>query len=927
MLSWIVRIAAGAALLLLAAFALGWAVLALPLFSDIRAKLVSEFLSEQIGQPLLIEGDVSVHVAPTSIVRARNVRIPSENLADVDLAKLDFFEFDIDLFALWERRVNLNNLIVDGLYVNILIKEDGTASFSDRDRIEFSETPSDVPVPAQPEDQKDAPAQGQGLLAFLKTRTASFTSIGLVIDNEMTGFEFDFLLEEFALNQLDGGTTLEVTSDGTVNGQPFSIKGLYPEAKPFTTRAEFSTVAVTFDGEPVADDEGGGFTGDLNVDVAAVGDLLEVLRLQRSFDGTGGMSMRLSNRNGLTSASGLDIELALAEGQLISVKGDVENIERLGGVDLQVDARLYPENQPPPVAGRLAELKLTRITTGIVSGQDALELVDLVFATNAFQQGLDEIGPIAIGRIHRTEDATLAFENIALQAGPSDDPVLVARGDIFDVLSLRNLSFEGGIDLPAALVLRGLGEEDAEAFGEIEAEFEVDDADGALRLRRLVARAVETDVWAMQTRIQVVDMMQLEGLEADFSIDIASGANFLRALELEPVDTGAFAFGMSVEGHQKRWNGNMELSAGESALKSTATMQEEDGRQTFRMDISSDVLVIDDLGKGIAVLKELGKLGKKAGADANPAPQDKPEIELQPLVLREKANDAGQPAASSTAPDQDISTTNAVSQLADVDRILRETDVYGKIDLKKISGIRGVTRVSSDFVSEGGKARLGPVAFAYGGGYFNFQARADVINAPEAVSLSGAVSGWSLSQILSAAGVKFDAEGDIKGRFDISANISSAQTFINSMVGTATVEMRDGRVATSLLELAGLGIFPWLFSDEFRKGYTDIVCVNAPVQIKGPTLSSDRVVAETSRVQMVVRGAIDAKRDTISLRAEPRPVGKPLARSAWPFEVSGKLSNPRFKLLVGGSRSRRADGASTMPAQRVPCQPDIYQLR
>lgn len=188
MLSWIVRIAAGAALLLLAAFALGWAVLALPLFSDIRAKLVSEFLSEQIGQPLLIEGDVSVHVAPTSIVRARNVRIPSENLADVDLAKLDFFEFDIDLFALWERRVNLNNLIVDGLYVNILIKEDGTASFSDRDRIEFSETPSDVSVPAQPEDQKDAPAQGQGLLAFLKTRTASFTSIGLVIDNEMTGF-------------------------------------------------------------------------------------------------------------------------------------------------------------------------------------------------------------------------------------------------------------------------------------------------------------------------------------------------------------------------------------------------------------------------------------------------------------------------------------------------------------------------------------------------------------------------------------------------------------------------------------------------------------------------------------------------------------------------------------------------------------------
>ena len=92
-------------------------------------------------------------------------------------------------------------------------------------------------------------------------------------------------------------------------------------------------------------------------------------------------------------------------------------------------------------------------------------------------------------------------------------------------------------------------------------------------------------------------------------------------------------------------------------------------------------------------------------------------------------------------------------------------------------------------------------------------------------------------------------------------------------------------------------------------------------------MTFDQVVAETKSVQLVAKGKIDVKNDAISLRAEPRPVGKPLARSAWPFDVSGKLSDPRFKLDIGGSRNSRADGADVMPANRTPCQPDILQLQ
>ena len=63
------------------------------------------------------------------------------------------------------------------------------------------------------------------------------------------------------------------------------------------------------------------------------------------------------------------------------------------------------------------------------------------------------------------------------------------------------------------------------------------------------------------------------------------------------------------------------------------------------------------------------------------------------------------------------------------------------------------------------------------------------------------------------------------------------------------------------------------------------------------------------------------------LQVEPRRVGKPLSRSAWPFDVTGQLSAPKFKLDIGGSRSAAPSEGDEMPTVRQPCVPDIKQLQ
>jgi uncharacterized protein involved in outer membrane biogenesis len=303
---------------------------------------------------------------------------------------------------------------------------------------------------------------------------------------------------------------------------------------------------------------------------------------------------------------------------------------------------------------------------------------------------------------------------------------------------------------------------------------------------------------------------------------------------------------------------------------------------------------------------QLGKIGGGENTGETTEIEDTGELEVQPLVLPEEE---GKP-----------------TDLVDLEDLLLDTDLRVSIDIDEIVGQEGVSSLSSEFSSKDGKASIGPVEATYGGGYFKVAAEMDLVETPELVSVSGATSGWDFGKILDSVGLGIDAHGKLRGSFDVTGNRRSISAFINSMYGSASISMSEGDVATSLLELAGLGIFPWLVSEEFKQGYTDIVCVVAPIKINAGNVTFDSLVAETASVQLVARGGLDWKEDSIALRAEPRRVGDPLSRSAWPFEVSGKLSEPKFKLDVGGSRSKRADGADEMPVDRKPCTPDLRQL-
>ncbi|MDK3075872.1 AsmA-like C-terminal region-containing protein [Sedimentitalea sp. JM2-8] len=909
----LIGVATGVGSVLLA----GWLVLEARPFSGFRRDLMQEVLSDQIGQPVIIHGEARVRFGAISRVHATGIELPSVGIAGLNLAELDALEVDLDTLALLRGAVDLDDLVVHGLRVTLLRDAAGRTSWKPGER---SETPAQM---------------GDGdiaLVEFLKQREFRFGDIALLYDSRPTGFEFLFELDEMTYLQTEGGQLAQLASSGRVNGQPFTVAGRFPRGETFLVNADFGGAAARYDGRALAENQGSGHAGQLTLRIESMARLLDILKLDAELDGQAEFSAALMRLPGGLGIDGLDLRADFANGALLTMAGDVSNLITVDGLDLDLQVWLHPEGRPPARAAALKDLRLTGMRAHVASTLGEIRLEDVLVASNAIEESFEELGPISVGRALRTPRDSIALRDVRIEAGASDTVHLRASGVIEDLLDLKDLDFTGSIQVPATNLL-GRGMAEPTLFGIAVAEFEVTDASGFLALPELRLESRGTDLWALAGHASVGRANRLDSVDVALDLRLPDSERFLRELGLTPELAGAFGYRFALKGRDKEFDTSMELSMRDSLISAEWHTKFQEGATEIDGRIHSDKVEIADVAAAIATLIDLSELDRPRGGGAGGTelkplvvPRDeepKDGSELQPLVLpREVESEEGSELKLLVLPRKDPE----IGDLLDLQKMLAEADVDVAIDIDRIKGRKGISRIDSALAVSGGKAALGPLDFAYGGGRVSLTAGIDLIDAPEILTVSGSTGGWDFGEVLDAVGAGIAASGRINGRFELAGRYASARRFLQTAQGWAHISLREGRLGSSLIELAGLGIFPWLFSRELQQGYTRIVCIEAPLSIRPGRVSSRNAVLETDRVQIVAAGQVDWRNDRISVRAEPRPVGRPLARTAWPFEVTGRLTAPQFELVKGASR-RRVDGGSGVPTNRIPCKPDVEQLR
>lgn len=896
-----------------------WLLLSSSIFATTRGNLVARVLSDKLDQDLKIAGGVSIDLGSVLHITAKGVALPSHSMTDVNLAEIGQFEFDLALSDLLKRNIEISNLQAAETKIALLVDQDGTTSWSE----------NRVALPGNP----GATPSGENNGHFLAGLGVQLVNSGVTYKDEKNGWELDLVLAHANIGKNDASSPVTLSGDGALNGEKLSLSGTFPEKQPFHVTADFSQIKAVLEGTP----DQGGYSTAVSVTIAELGQLLDVLKLEKSVSGKGHVNAVFKSSADGARVEDLDVLVSLDGGQSLVVQGDVGKLGDSTDVTLDTKIRLYSEENRPPATRTRRDLKLIGIDMQLIAQPNGIPKRGMVIETNGFV--LDTSGegppPISFSKISRTPDSHLKIGEVILRIGPPEANFLVLEGAVEDALGLDGIDVKGTLSIPLASLVAPEKFQTSDVLGKVVGGFYLKGNLDALTLTDLKANAEDNDLWHLDVNGSVQNVLRVDGVELDIAADIPSGADLLNALTLEPIETGPVKLTTKLSSDGTEWNSQASVSVAESRLGFNVLFDVGDPNPVVRGKIESDLIRIENIRDIVMAAIQLAKLEdlektKSADSESADDPSDDTESKdgkrTEPLVMP-KPGDA----------DRDLAEDKRVSDppgpfrnvtLHPLGRavLLSGMDLDVDIDLRKIEGKKGTSNLHTDLELKDQKARLGPMKLEYGGGNFEIGATMDMAESPGILKVSGSTGGWDFGKIMQELRIKIQARGVLNASFDVSGSHASIRDFLASMNGGATVSLEHGSIDTALLDIAGLGVIPWLFSKD-RGKTAAIVCAVAPLQISGGRISTKQTVMETDQVQIVVFGNVDMNNRTMDISGQPRRIGKPLSRSPWPFTAVGSVTKPKITVKDGPRRLRRSDGASTMPQRRKLCVPDILQLQ
>ncbi|WP_109312662.1 AsmA family protein [Ruegeria sp. AU67] len=860
-----------------------WLFLSSALFSSVRTTFVENLISKKLGQEVRIEDEVRLGIGRQLQVSAAGLVLPGSQNADLNLAAIDEIQFEVSARDLWNNKLSLSGLSLSGVHLNLITDKDGFGNWQSIS-------------PTEAEAGKPANSPTPLLAGILTDRKIDLIDIAILYQNDLNGIELDLQLPEVLLKRDTETDVATAVAAGSLNGERFDLNATFPAEDPFQVAVNFEQISIVAEEVP----QENGLQVATTVEIAELGQLLDILKLNRVLEGTGNIGATFKSVDGVARIDDLSVLAELEGGQSLSLTGQIGELGNPEDVSLTTRIRLYPEDAEPAPAASRYDLKLIAVDMVIDSVPGQVPQRQMVIKTNGFT--LDTSGegppPIKFSELSRTPEGALKVGSINLRIGNPADPLIILDGSVDDALQLQGISAEGLMDIPASSLISPelLGPDDQ--LGRFSGDFRLNGDINQLSLTNLDGKTSDTDVWNLEVHGTVKNVLKFEDLDLAIDVAVPSGADLLEALSLERVETGQARLEIDLASEGTDWNASANVEVAESVLEIVADLDDATSDPVLKGSIESDLIKIDHIRTIVQAAAQLRKLG---GAEPN-------------------EEDVNQEAGD-TSPLRDV-TLKPIGRSV----LLSGMDMDVDIDLRHIEGAKGISSLQSELTLNKNELKAGPLKFEYGGAHFDVSGQMDLSNDARLLTLTGKAGGWQLDDILHGLKFKKGASGTIYADFSVTGGTDSPKYFANSMSGNATVSLRDGSIETQLLDLAGLGVLPWVFTKEKQK-VAPIVCLRAPISISNGNISTKQTTLETDHVQVVVFGGVDVAGKVLDLNLQPRKIGEPLSKSPWPVTLKGPIAKPKIKVKDGPKRLKRSDGADKMPAKRKLCVPDILQLQ
>jgi len=810
----------------------------------------------RLGQDIHVKGDLKVSIG-------RNLRITFNDLVvenpdwatQPDMARIQKGEIELRLWPLITGDLVVPHLLVDGAELNFEIAADGQESW----RYSREEASGD--------DRSGLPLLG----------AVSIKNFALDWLDKSNGFDVDLKLETLETQRAGDDGANSVSGSGALNETEFTVTGRLPALdKALSSDSSHAvqlalateSIQISLDGKIEDPLEGEGVDVGLTAKVASLGDLLDLLEIERALEGEGDLAARITGDIGSLSLTGLKADVKTETGDTAKLTGSIERLGYGTGIDLDFKSKFASTRAAAGSDSFFDGLRLIALSGKLTGDLDALQISAMHVRTNAYAREFKRIGPISVNRFRKDDQNQLQLLGINAVAGPTDSPAFELRGSIGDLLGLTQLSLFGSFDIDTAPVL-GFDAEDVRAkLGKLKGSFQLSDADGSAGLEKLDAKVTGTDILSLTMASVFDDFARGDGLKLDISLNIPSYAALARAVGETPVKIGAIKFDGQLSGDDERIDLKGKALIGKTSLTGNLTGTLKGKRPFLQGELSSPELRWLDL-RALALAGGSGAKQRVASAKSKTGSGDEPAAEAAATAL----------------------TLDAV-------------DLDLKVKVGKIAGSgSGLSDITSHAKLTGGVLTLAPLHMNYLGGSVNIDGTFDGRKRPSTLEIKGTVDDWQIGRVLKELGAEAPVSGEMYASFDLSTSGDSASALWRSLNGRFSSAISRGRIESSIIALTGLDISAYLFSDARKKGYTEVNCFIGRFGLKNGVATATTLLLDTPDIQMVGTGSINLRNDTIDIDVQPHPKRHKLIELGTPFSITGSLSDPKYTSRGTGMRA------------------------
>jgi uncharacterized protein involved in outer membrane biogenesis len=168
-----------------------------------------------------------------------------------------------------------------------------------------------------------------------------------------------------------------------------------------------------------------------------------------------------------------------------------------------------------------------------------------------------------------------------------------------------------------------------------------------------------------------------------------------------------------------------------------------------------------------------------------------------------------------------------------------------------------------------------------------------------AESLDIRLSNARLEYLLGSGGPNPPLEGGLFARVRLNGRGDSVRALAASADGDIRAVIPQGEMRQTFAELMGIDATKSLLMLITQdKGQTPVRCAVADFQARDGILTAQRLVLDTGVVQVVGKGDIDLRDETLNLQLNGRPKKFRLVRIGAPITVKGSLASPKFGVDV-----------------------------